>query len=246
LYFALGLGFFLGLKHATEADHLVAVTTIVSEQRSIWRSSMVGVLWGLGHTLSLLLAGIAIILLNVTIPERLAMLLEFTVAVMIVSLGTRVLYLLLCKQRRMHVHRHTHGSYTHSHFHFHDTETAHDLLRPAPAAHRTHESKRIGWKPFVVGILHGMAGSAALTLLVLTEVVQGGSGFLGIAYLCVFGLGSVGGMFLMSALISLPFVFTANTLKPANNGVCLLAGFCSVAFGLYYGWETLGQYFSLP
>src|SRR2546423_10390643 len=112
--FALGLGFLLGLKHATEADHLVAVTTIVSEQRSVARSALVGAMWGVGHTAALLAAGVVVILLEVTIPERVAAALEFCVALMIVFLGSRVLFLALRRRRRVHVHAHTHGGRTHT------------------------------------------------------------------------------------------------------------------------------------
>src|SRR4051794_367825 len=111
----LGLGFVLGLRHATEADHLVAVTTIVSEQRSVWRASVVGALWGLGHTAALFAAGTLLILLRVTLPEGLRVALELCVALMIVLLGTRVLYLVLRRRRDVHVHAHTHGGRTHTH-----------------------------------------------------------------------------------------------------------------------------------
>src|ERR1044071_1629642 len=102
----LGLGFVLGLKHATEADHLVAVTTIVSEHRSVWRSAIVGALWGLGHTASLFAAGVVLILLCVAIPEGVRTALELVVALMIIFLGTRILYMLLRGRREVHVHAH--------------------------------------------------------------------------------------------------------------------------------------------
>jgi ABC-type nickel/cobalt efflux system permease component RcnA len=236
LLMALTLGFLLGLKHATEADHLVAVTTIVSEQRSVWRSMMVGVLWGVGHTAALFAAGLLIIILHVTIPERIAALLELAVAAMITFLGARILYLLLRDHRRMHVHTHTHDGRTHSHLHFHDPEDAHALND----AHkrRAHHGGLRGLRPVLVGIVHGLAGSAALTLLVLTEIMSGGgSRALGIVYLLIFGVGSIGGMLLMSALISLPFIFTANYFTRVNNPLRLVAGLASVAFGIYYAWE---------
>src|ERR1700716_289176 len=93
LILALAIGFLLGLKHATEADHLVAVTTIVSEQRSVLRAGFVGALWGVGHTISLLVVGVLVIVLEVAIPLRVANALEFGVALMIIFLGARVLYL---------------------------------------------------------------------------------------------------------------------------------------------------------
>jgi len=238
LFFALGLGFLLGLKHAVEADHLVAVTTIVSEQRSVWRSARVGALWGVGHTASLLIAGVLVILLQVTIPARVASLLEFAVALMIIVLGTRILYLLLRNRRRVHLHSHTHDGRAHTHLHFHEESGAH-----APAKSHAHDEAphkaSWGWRPLVVGMVHGLAGSALLTLFVLTEVVgRSGSRLLGLAYLLVFGIGSIGGMLLMSVLISLPFVFTAARFERVNSPIRLVTGITSVAFGLYYAWAT--------
>jgi ABC-type nickel/cobalt efflux system permease component RcnA len=238
--FALGLGFLLGLKHATEADHLVAVTTIVSEQRSVSRSAMVGALWGVGHTAALLAAGVVVILLEVSIPERVAAALEFGVALMIIFLGSRVLFLALRKRRRVHVHAHTHGGRTHTHLHFHEHADEHSATGATAAHAPAHERHGglVGWRPLAVGVVHGLAGSAALTLLVLTEVLRNGSRVLGLAYLLIFGVGSVGGMMLMSALISLPFVFTASRFARVDAPVRLLAGLFSVAFGLYYAWQT--------
>ena len=105
LLLALGIGFALGMKHATEADHLVAVTTIVSEQRSIWRSGLVGAFWGVGHTASLLMAGTLVIILGIAIPDPLAAILEFLVALMVIVLGGRILYLTLRHRTRVHQSR---------------------------------------------------------------------------------------------------------------------------------------------
>lgn len=238
LTFALGLGFLLGLKHATEADHLMAVTTIVSEHRSVWRSALVGAVWGVGHTAALLLAGIVVILLRVAIPERVAVLLEFAVALMIIFLGSRVLYLLFRQRQMVHVHTHTHNHATHSHLHFHEKADAHQVGAPK-TAHRQSHLTRLGWRPLLVGLVHGLAGSAALTLLVLTEILRGGSALLGFAYLLLFGIGSIGGMLLMSAVISLPFVFTASRFERIHVPIQIIAGLGSVLFGIYYAWETL-------
>jgi high-affinity nickel-transport protein len=247
LLVALGFGFSLGLKHALEADHLVAVTTVVSEQRGLLRSSLVGMLWGVGHTVSLLAAGVLVILLRVTIPERVALLLELAVALMIVFLGSRILYFVLRGRRSLHTHIHTHGGSTHTHLHFHGPEDAHALGRAAgpreqhaPHGHDSHEEHAglWGWRPVVVGMVHGLAGSAALTLLILTELVRDGSRTLGMAYLLLFGLGSIVGMLLMSLLIGLPFVFTARRFEQFNTPVRLLTGLASVAFGIFYAWET--------
>lgn len=237
LSLALGLGFLLGLRHATEADHLVAVTTIVSEQRSVWRSSLVGVLWGVGHTASLFVAGVIVIFSQREIPERLAAWLEFAVALMIIFLGSRILYLLLQKRRQLHLHSHAHDGHTHKHLHFHDTENAHVI---ADKNHHSHQTRKVGIKPLIIGMVHGLAGSAVLTLLVLTEVMRGGSRVLGLAYLLLFGIGSIGGMLLMSALISLPFIYSDKYFERINTPLRLVAGLGSVAFGLYYAWQTAG------
>jgi ABC-type nickel/cobalt efflux system permease component RcnA len=188
----------------------------------------------------LLVAGILTILLQIAIPERLAGWLEFVVALMIIILGSRVLYLVLRRRTHVHVHTHAHDGHTHTHLHFHDDRDAHSLRNmtsPESLSSGTHHARPLGWKPLLVGMMHGLAGSAALTLLVLTEIVRDGSRALGLVYLFIFGVGSIGGMLLMSALISLPFVFTAARFERFNTRVRLIAGLSSVAFGLYYAWE---------
>jgi ABC-type nickel/cobalt efflux system permease component RcnA len=231
----LGLGFVLGLKHATEADHLVAISTIVSERRSIWQSAAVGALWGLGHTASLLVAGFFVIALGIAIPERVANLLELVVALMIVFLGTRLLYMLFRARRAIHVHAHTHDGKPHIHLHFHDKHNAHAV----ELTHNHAHNGLSGWRPVFVGIVHGLAGSAALTLLVLSEVVRNGTATLGFVYLLVFGVGSIGGMLLMSGLIGLPITlgirFFQRTLLPLR----LLAGVLSTSFGVLYGFKVI-------
>ncbi|MET0648318.1 MAG: urease accessory protein UreH [Pyrinomonadaceae bacterium] len=236
----LGLGFVLGLKHATEADHLVAVSTIVSEHRSIWRSAAVGGLWGLGHTASLFVAGAVLIALRVQIPEGVATALELLVALMIVLLGTRILYLVLRRRRDVHVHEHAHDGRTHTHLHFHGRQDAHAAADAHAVSHAWHRGLW-GWRPVAVGAVHGLAGSAALTLFVLAEVMRGGSKLLGFAYLLIFGAGSIGGMLLMSMLVGLPFVLTARRFRRIDTPVRLLAGAASVMFGLYYAWKVTSR-----
>jgi high-affinity nickel permease len=231
----LGLGFLLGIKHATEADHLAAVTTVVSEQRSVWRAAKVGALWGVGHTASLFVAGMLVIVMQFTIPPRIATMLELIVALMIVLLGSRVLYLALRNRTRVHVHAHIHGGKAHSHLHFHEESEAHSIIEAHADERAGHRLS--GWRPLLVGIVHGLAGSAAVTLLVLTEVARGRSGLLGAAYLLVFGVGSIGGMVLMSAAISLPFVLSAARLNRINLPIRVTAAVASVVFGIYYAWS---------
>lgn len=238
LYFALLLGFGLGLKHATEADHLVAVTAIIVEQRSVLRSASIGLLWGIGHTFALLLAGVIVILLNIEIPARAAQLLELAVALIIIFLGGRILYLLLRSSPRLHIHLHTHDGRTHAHMHFHDKQNAHAVpaTRSADRTHHHTVKSFSGGRPLVIGTIHGLAGSAALTLLVLTEVVRGNSRVMGIAYLGVFGLGSIAGMVIMTTVISLPLILVKRSerfARPLHFAVAIL----SIAFGVGYGWS---------
>jgi len=227
----LGLGLVFGLKHATEADHIVAVSAIVSEQRSLLRSATVGALWGVGHTVSLIFVGIIVLALRVAVPESVAHWLEFCVALMITVLGLSALLRALRRRRDVHLHEHKHDGVVHVHLHFHEHETEH---KGVVAAH-SHAVSRIGFKPLIVGAMHGLAGSAALTLLVLTQV---DSTVLGLLYLAVFGAGSIAGMLLMSGLIGLPFALSARRFNGFHYGLQSIAGALSIAFGLWYAYET--------
>jgi ABC-type nickel/cobalt efflux system permease component RcnA len=221
----LGLGFVFGLKHALDADHVVAVSTIVSERRSLLSSSLVGMLWGAGHTAALLVAGLGVLVLRLQIPERVALGMEFGVGIMLVVLGGNLLWK-LWRGGTLHVHAHAHGSRLHIHPHIH-------MPHEAEVAH-THHNWVAQGRPFVVGLVHGMAGSAALMLLVLSTIP---SPWLGVLYILVFGVGSIGGMLAMSAAISLPLVFTAQRFHRANALLRLTAGLASVTLGLVLMWE---------
>jgi len=227
----LGLGLVFGLKHATEVDHVVAVSTIVSEHRNLTRAAVVGGLWGAGHTASLVVVGAMVLALRVAIPERIANWLEFSVALMIIGLGANALVRALRRRADVHLHTHRHDGAIHSHVHFHEPEHEH----AEPLAAHSHAVTRVGFKPLVVGAVHGLAGSAALTLLVLTQTE---SAWLGLLYLAVFGVGSVAGMMLMSGLVGLPFAFSARRLTGLHHGLQTTAGAVSVAFGLWYAYET--------
>lgn len=222
---ALSLGFILGLKHALDADHLVAVTTIVSEKRGLLSSAIVGAVWGLGHTAALLAVGIVVILLQAQISERVALALEFGVAIMLVALGINLLIKLL-RSKDLHMHPHQHGGHFHTHPHVHqhaEGETPH-----------THHGMQIGKKPFFIGLVHGMAGSAALMLLVLATIP---SPIIGLFYIVIFGIGSVGGMLVMSAAISIPFALTATRFMRLNIAVRAVAALFSVGFGIFMMYE---------
>ncbi len=235
----------MGLKHALDADHLVAVSTIVSERKGFWNSSLVGALWGLGHTAALLAVGLLVIAFHFQISPKVALAMEFAVAIMLVALGGNVLWKIF-RGATFHVHAHQHSGRLHVHPHFHNL-VLHRPERLVPsvaeesrgAEHHTgehtlhHHSVPIGKKPFFVGMVHGMAGSAALMLLVLAAIP---SRTLGLLYIGIFGLGSIGGMFLMSALIGLPFSFTAK-YERLNAVVRTTAGVISVGFGLFLAYQ---------
>jgi hypothetical protein len=222
---AVAFGFVLGLKHAIEADHLAAVSTIVSERKSLLSSLLVGGLWGVGHTISLFIAGILVIVLHVEISARTALFLEFCVGLMLVALGVNALRK-LARGGHLHLHVHQHGGRAHVHPHIHDRE-------PETDPH-THHGFGPGMRPLLVGMVHGLAGSAALMLLVLSTL---SSPLVGLAYIAVFGIGSIGGMMLMSALVSLPLYLTATRFTRANLAMRGLAGLFSLSFGLFMIYE---------
>ncbi|OGK21462.1 hypothetical protein A3C23_05000 [Candidatus Roizmanbacteria bacterium RIFCSPHIGHO2_02_FULL_37_13b] len=204
----LGFGLILGFKHALDADHVVAVSTIVSKTKSLKKSSIFGALWGAGHTTTLFLSGLIILILKITIPAKLAYFFEGCVGVVLVFMGLDVLRNL--RKNNMHNHLHIHENVKHSHEHNHI-----DL-------HHHHK------RSFLIGMLHGLAGSAALMLLVLTTVK---STFQGLLFILIFGIGSMAGMFITSAIIGLPFVLTSR-FERINEAVKLLAGTISIILGI--------------
>lgn len=222
---ALAFGLVFGLKHAVEADHLAAVSTIVSERRSLWSSSLVGGLWGVGHTIALLIAGLAVLLLNLKIGDRAALALEFAVALMLIALGLNALRRLF-RGGKLHVHAHHHGARAHVHPHIHDEVEA------APAS--SHHRLRVNFRPLVIGLIHGFAGSAALMLLVLSTVT---SRMAGLAFIVVFGIGSIGGMMAMSVLLGLPLRLTARRFARTHTAVQVLAAVFSLGLGLMMAYQ---------
>ena len=231
LFAALALGVVLGLKHSLDPDHVVAVSTIVSEYRNPLRSFWVGVSWGLGHTTTLLLIGVVIILLRLTIPDRLALMLEFLVGIMLVGMGAQVIYGF--RKRRVHQHEHDHTEEEHLHYHAHGPAQAVET----GAGH--HSAIDVG-KPFLrkksylVGTVHGVAGSAALTLLVLASI---DSAIAGVAYILLFGLGSVLSMGIMTIVISLPFMVSAQRMPRMNEVFKVGVGALSIVIGVMIMYE---------
>jgi sulfite exporter TauE/SafE len=207
----LGLGLLLGLEHALDADHVVAVSTLVSQTKSIKRSSLFGVFWGLGHTTTLFVVGLLILVFKLAIPPRLALSFEFLVGVMLVALGLDVLRKVWREDPHIHTHQHEDGV-THTHLHSHADDGGH---------HHQHRS-------FLVGLVHGLAGSSALMLLVLTTV---DSVWLGVIFILVFGAGTIVGMLITSTLIALPFKWMTN-FAGIDRILRLAAGVISVGLGV--------------
>lgn len=228
----LGIGLVFGLKHATEVDHVVAVSTIVSQHKNVLHSALVGALWGAGHSASLLLIAAIVLTLRVAIPETVSGWLELGVAIMIIGLGISALRRALQKNTEVHVHQHSHNGLSHTHVHFHENETRHE---PAAHSQHSHAVSRLGWKPVLIGMMHGLAGSGALTLLVLTQISSSSVGFL---YVATFGVGSIAGMLLMSGLIGLPFALTSRKLTHAHQKLQTVAAVLSICFGIWYAYNA--------
>jgi hypothetical protein len=181
------LGFVLGMRHATDPDHVVAVTTIVSDERSLWRASSIGAVWGVGHSITILAVGGAIVIFRLVIPPRLGLVLEFCVAVMLILLG-----MLTLSGRRV-------GSAT-------------NMARP-----------------LVVGIVHGLAGSAFVALLVLAAVPRA---MLQLLYLALFATGTIAGMALITLVVALPSAVTARRFVRAQGYLRVASGLASLVFGI--------------
>jgi ABC-type nickel/cobalt efflux system permease component RcnA len=236
------LGFFLGMRHATDPDHVIAVTTIVSRQRSVRHAALIGVLWGLGHTITIFVVGSAIILLGVVIPPRVGLTMEFSVGLMLVLLGVLNLSgimrwmteTLAPAGHGQHTHPHGHGDYIHSHPHHHHPERHGHSEDATPLGWMDRTFGQLGLyqvlRPLTVGIIHGLAGSAAVALLVLTTIRIPS---LAVAYLLVFGLGTVAGMMLITAAIAVPFTYSQRRFERLNRGLGLASGVVSLVFGLF-------------
>ncbi len=211
---AILFGIVLGMRHALDADHIVAVTTIVSRSRSILRSLMVGVSWGIGHTFTLFLVGFGVLVLKLHIPKEMALGMEVVVGIILIVLGVTVLRQLL--KARGHVHEHTHGDVIHTHSHSHEKSVL-------------HEHRHLG-KSLLVGMAHGLAGSGAITVLVLASMPGTGEGLL---FLLLFGIGTLLGMMCFSGLIGLPFKLTARFSNKLNVTIQTIAGAVSIGLGLF-------------
>lgn len=223
------LSFFLGMRHASDPDHVVAVTTIVTRQRGIAKAALIGALWGLGHTFTIFVVGTMIILFQVTIPPRLGLAMEFAVAAMLILLGV----LNLTGTLRRLQERWTSGIRPPESSLFPDEQAP-----AAPASSAIPLLQGFGWfnavRPLIVGTVHGLAGSAAVALLVMTTIHDS---WWAIAYLLLFGLGTVAGMMLITAMMAMPLVLAAKKFSSWNHGLATASGLLSLGFGLFLSYQ---------
>jgi hypothetical protein len=220
-----GLGSLLGMRHALEPDHLAAVTTLVTDHRHHNRrtsAAFLGLCWGLGHTFALVVAGAVLVALRAEMPASAANLFELSVALMLIALGLRAIYSASRQGPRGPVHVHTHGRVVHTH--------------PGSPAHIHIGAWTLARRPLLVGAMHGLAGSGALTALVLATLPSTAARLL---YMLLFGIGSTLGMAAMSGLLGWPLSRARNHHRLAR-GTSFAVGCLSTAIGVAYGSRVLG------
>jgi high-affinity nickel-transport protein len=241
LFAIAGLGFLLGMRHATDADHVIAVTTILSRSRRFTHSTIIGAIWGLGHTITVLVVGLLIIGFNVVIPPPVGLAMEFAVAIMLILLGVLNLTGVMSRvTERLTPPAPLHG-HEHAHLHAHQTG---DEMHPHGHAHlHGHGSDpgllaTFGWyqlgRPLVVGLVHGLAGSAAIALLVLAGISDPGTALI---YLVIFCAGVAAGMAILTTVIGLPFLVSRTRSERINRWLTVGSGVLSLAFGIYLAYQ---------
>ena len=241
----LAIGFVLGMRHATDPDHVIAVSPIVSRERSITKAGLIGVLWGIGHTLTILAVGTAIILLGLAIPTRAGLTMEFCVGLMLILLGVLNLTGAMNWMSEKfspahppvageHAHIHDHGAKLHFHWHSHAPQREHHAESLAPPRWLERSFGGLGLyealRPLFVGVVHGLAGSAAVALLVLSTIREPKWAVL---YLLVFGVGTIAGMMLITSIIALPLSFAGYRFGWLNRALITGSGIVSLAFGVF-------------
>jgi high-affinity nickel-transport protein len=241
----LAIGFVLGMRHAMDPDHVIAVSTIVSRERSIAKTALIGVLWGIGHTLTILTVGAAIILFGLAIPTRVGLSMEFSVGLMLILLGILNLTGAMAWLAHRfspahppvtgeHTHIHEHGAKLHFHRHSHVPESEHHGQNLALPHWFSSGLAQLGLyqtlRPFFVGLVHGLAGSAAVALLVLTTIREPRWAVL---YLLIFGVGTITGMMLVTAVMALPLSVAGYKFAWLNRSLVTGSGLLSLGFGLF-------------
>jgi high-affinity nickel permease len=215
----LGVGFLLGMRHALDTDHLAAVSTVLAERPSLLASGAVGLWWGIGHTMTLLLIGSVVLAWGLHIPPQLEMIAESGVALLLIILGGTLAGKLYRERWHVHSHHHDDGE-RHVHFHSHQRQQGH--------AHRHWMVDSI--RPLCIGMAHGLAGSAALMLMILATTSDMSSGLLSIL---IFGIGSIIGMMMIGLTISVPVIYSHSISQRLFMGVQGLASLASVSIGLW-------------
>lgn len=239
----IALGFFLGMRHATDPDHVIAVTTIVARHRTVRHASLIGALWGAGHTVTIVVVGGAILLLGWVIPARIGLSMEFSVAVMLILLGVMNLTGFL---------QWVNGRFSPSGAASGDSQSDDSQKKSGEPNSHGHDHAAahasITWfdrylgsfgvyqliRPLVIGIVHGLAGSAAVALLVLATIHDPRWAFL---YLLVFGVGTIAGMMVITAAIGLPFAYAGKTSARLSSVLRFSSGFLSLGFGLFLAYQ---------
>ena len=217
------LGSLLGMRHALEPDHLAAVTTLVTEQRSSYKAALLGACWGLGHTFALVVVGAVLVALRAEMPARIADLFEFFVALMLIALGVRAIYQSTRQGRSGPVHAHRHGGVVHVH--------------GASVPHVHIGAWTLARRPLIVGAIHGLAGSGALTALVLATLPTTAAQ---LTYVGLFGLGSTLGMAALSGLLGWPLARLGTNQRLAR-GVSLAVGCMSTLLGIAWGYPFIAR-----
>jgi ABC-type nickel/cobalt efflux system permease component RcnA len=228
------IGFLLGMRHAVESDHVAAVASLATRRPTLRHAVLQGAVWGLGHTATLFLACSAVLFLDRVMPERMVEGIEVAVGVLLVLLGLDVLRRLW--RERIHFHSHRHGDGTvHLHAHSHQGETAHD-----PRQHRHAHPEGFPLRALCIGMIHGLAGSAALLLLTLEST---GTPLTGLIYVALFGLGSIAGMAVLTAVIAVPLQWSAQSVTWLHNGLQATVGVVTITVGslLLYHNPALGR-----
>lgn len=222
----LAAAFLLGIRHALDPDHLVAVSTLVAEQRRLWPAARLGLLWGLGHLLPIAAVGLPLVALRLQLPEAWEHAVDLGVGVLLVLLGLRTLANL--RRERVHFHVHEHDGHLHPHFHRHDRSPRHDHVHPAPA--------RSGLVSFSVGVMHGLAGSGTAAVLAMAASPSTPAATV---YLVAFGLGTVAGMFVTTLCVAAPTLLAASRWAWAYVAVRAAAGLASIGVGVWMWFEIL-------